>query len=179
MPELQWLCKNAYSEAVRSYLPSGGKHAHTMRMLDTCFVFFDCIERTSQGRLPRTGGLHRTQMLCHFTYALTLDMQSLRGEAPNRLAHYDKMRQHILSFSKGPKDIVIGFDYKMCTLLTVNFESAVALDKWDDLTWIVDAAERYDHASWSLQAMGRCLVRVVVREQGTSATPELMSKWPS
>jgi hypothetical protein len=92
------------------------------------------------------------------------------------LQRYLETRQHVAAFDtmleknrseKQPEEVVQDLRRKMSTLSVFDFEGAVALKSWDDLSTIVRKADSCADES-SLRAMGDCLLRSQAPGRGKS-----------
>ncbi|XP_044723905.1 meiosis protein SPO22/ZIP4 like domain-containing protein [Hirsutella rhossiliensis] len=163
VPELHWFRKNAYNVGATNChtwpLP------HTIRVFSACLSFIDCYPKD----IPQADAaeLGLMGMRCHFVIgAALISLARAEDRMDEQLQRYLEARHHITAFDDlmqagvGTSDEAVAKDVagKMATLSVFDFESAVCLKGWDDLSHIVRKAKPCkDEAMY--KAMGDCLLR--------------------
>lgn len=106
-------------------------------------------------------------MRCHFIIAAALvSLARTEDRVDEQLQRYIETRQHVAAFDKmlqtdaSPQDeeVIRNLVAKLSTLFVFDFEAAVCLKAWDDLTRIVRQA-RVCKDEVMYKAMGDCLLR--------------------
>ncbi|KAH7133344.1 meiosis protein SPO22/ZIP4 like-domain-containing protein [Dactylonectria estremocensis] len=139
VPELEWFRKNAYNIGVTK-----------------CHDIYD---------------IQFMAMRCRFVISAALVSQArAEDKVQEQLQHYVEMRQHIQLFDEalesisqaeldsGNKPAIEDMVTKLSTLFVFDFEGAVCLKAWDELSQIVRKA-RICKDELTLKAMGDCLLR--------------------
>ncbi|KAJ4261598.1 sporulation-specific protein 22 [Fusarium torreyae] len=155
--ELHWFRKNAYN--------IGGVW-HLVRIFRICLAFVDCCP--SDLSSEDNEDLRLMAVRCHFVVAAALVSHArTEDKVDEQLQRYLETRQHIAAFdvlfdthfrndTKSP--VYLDLVGKMSTLFVFDFESAVCLKSWDDLSQIIRKA-RVCKDEMMYKAMGDCLLR--------------------
>ena len=163
--ELDWFRKNAYNIAVGKCTSPSWDLGNLVRMFSVCLDFIGCYPPDIPHHHSKD--MELMAMRCHFVIAAALvSLARTEDRADEKLQRYLEMRQHIATFDmmlqgvsdEQPEEVIRDLKRKMSTLSVSDFEGAVALKDWDDLSIIVRKSDtRKDEAS--LKAMGDCLLR--------------------
>ncbi|MCJ1397829.1 hypothetical protein MMC11_001025 [Xylographa trunciseda] len=142
LSELDWFSRNAYNMALR--FCTAWNPPEVLRLVQACLKFIDLYPEDMDSSTLVDLALRR--MFCDFLGASLLVMLA-RGEdaIEPQLQHYLDLRRHakdfhiqfeaqIDSLQGGAKD---DLHRKASTLLTFDFEAAVRLKAWDDVSQIV------------------------------------------
>lgn len=162
VPELDWFSKNAYNLGIK-YAPEWSLDC-TIKMCNACVS----IAQKYPKDLPRHEAcdISLRSMFCYFVIA-TAHIALARSEdnIETQLQHYLSSRTHINSFEAQLREVVHDDDkcsddleLKFATLLVFDFESAVNLKAWDELTTIARKAAVHKDLK-VLQAIADSLLR--------------------
>jgi hypothetical protein len=161
--ELHWFRKNAYNIAVTK--SQAWPRPQLVRILNACLMFMECYP--SDIPLKDATEIALMAMRCHFIVAAALiSMARTADVTEEQLQRYLEMRQHIAAFDAGlqmeaeAQDEVVIQDLigKATALFVFDFEGAVALRSWEELSQIVRKAKMCRDESM-FKAMGDCLLR--------------------
>ncbi|KAG5745521.1 hypothetical protein H9Q70_011785 [Fusarium xylarioides] len=139
---------------------------HLIRIFRACLAFVDCYP--SDLASEDDTDLRLMSVRCHFVIAAALISQARTGDKiDEQLQQYLETRRHISEFDtlfdahfrNDPKSqIYPDLLAKLSTLFVFDFESAVCLKSWDDLSQIIRKA-RICKDEMIYKAMGDCLLR--------------------
>ncbi|CVL02938.1 related to transcription factors [Fusarium mangiferae] len=139
---------------------------HLIRIFRACLAFVDCYPSD----LPSEDDtdLRLMSVRCHFVVAAALVSQArTEDKVDEQLQQYLETRRHISEFDtlfdahfrNDPKSqIYPDLLAKLSTLFVLDFESAVCLKSWDDLSQIIRKAQICKN-EMMYKAMGDCLLR--------------------
>ncbi|CCT61743.1 related to transcription factors [Fusarium fujikuroi IMI 58289] len=139
---------------------------HLIRIFRVCLAFVDCYPSD----LPSEDDtdLRLMSVRCHFVIAAALVSQArTEDKVDEQLQQYLETRRHISEFDtlfdthfrNDPKSqIYPDLLAKLSTLFVFDFESAVCLKSWDDLSQIIRKAQICQNETM-YKAMGDCLLR--------------------
>lgn len=134
-------------------------------MFSACLDFIGCYPPDIPHRHSKD--MELMAMRCHFVIAAALVSRArTEDKADEKLQRYLEMRQHIAIFDtmlqktsdEQPEEVFLDLKRKMSTVSIFDFEGAVALKNWEDLSIIVRKSDAYKDEA-SLKAMGDCLLR--------------------
>jgi hypothetical protein len=172
---LNWFRKNAYNIGVTKCASPSWDLRNIVRIFNTCLDFISCYPPD----IPHhdLDDIQLMAIRCHFVNAAGLvSLARAEDKIDERLQRYLETRQHVAAFDtmleknrseKQPEEVVQDLRRKMSTLSVFDFEGAVALKSWDDLSTIVRKADSCADES-SLRAMGDCLLRSQAPGRGKS-----------
>ena len=163
MSELTWFRKNAYNIGAR-YIGTW-QLASLVRIFTACLGFITCfptdIPRADEEKLGLMAlRCHFIVTAAHVSEARTTDQVAEQAERYLKARHHAAAFDDHLSTKAGVKDkhIIRDLHDKSATMLVFDFEAAIALQDWDDLSPIVRRA-RMCREEVALKAMGDCLLR--------------------
>lgn len=150
-----------------------------VRLLNCCLDFISCYPED----VPREDSEHLALLAarCHFVNAAaSISYARTTDGVDEQLQRYLETRQHAAAFhallegvlSDAVDEVKQDLIQKSATLIMFDFEGAVALKSWDDLSGIVRKAEHCGD-ELSLKAMGDCLLRSHASGKGKK------SHWPT
>ncbi|CAI4217179.1 unnamed protein product [Parascedosporium putredinis] len=160
--ELDWFHQNAYNIGVKRC--EAWNLGYTMRIFQACLS----IMKHYPPDIPQedTKDLSLKAMCCHFIIVAAL-VSSARSEdvIDDRQRMYSRARRHVASFESELEKsgsatiqlVLSDLRSKLATLLVFDFESAVALEEWDDLAGVVRRADLCRDAI-AYKAMADCLL---------------------
>lgn len=168
--ELDWFRKNAYNMGAGK-CDSWGL-SHLIRIFSACLTIIGCYP--SDIPLNEAADTALMSMRCHFVIAAALvSLARAEDKMDEQLQRYLEMRRHVAAFDAllqteiGTHDEEVARDLlaKLSTLFVFDFEGAVRLMDWDDLSEIVRKAKMCkDEVMY--KAMGDCLLRAQAPGKG-------------
>ncbi|KAK5997795.1 hypothetical protein PT974_00156 [Cladobotryum mycophilum] len=161
--ELHWFRKNAYN--IGATRLEQWELRYTIRIFRNCLTFKDSYPDDLP--LSDVTEIILMAMRCHFAIAAALvAIARTEDKVDEQLQRYLEARHHIVSFDNllqtevgsQEKDIIQDLVAKLSTLFVFDFEAAIHLKNWDDLSHIVRKAKLCrDEVMY--KAMGDCLLR--------------------
>ncbi|KZZ87885.1 Meiosis specific protein SPO22 [Ascosphaera apis ARSEF 7405] len=141
--ELEWFSRNSYNLAVQ-YCSMWAPQI-IQKLLTVCIKFIDLHPKTSE--VKASTDLAKRRMLCNFLGAI-ISMAQARAtpDVQIREEHYAASRSYILGFRQyllECSDLDEDSLEKHKTILAFDFEAAVRLHQFSDLTEIVDESQQY------------------------------------
>jgi hypothetical protein len=140
--ELSWFSKNAYNLALK--FSAEWEPLNILRLLQSCLKFIELYPKDISQELADDLSLRR--IFCHFLATILLvALARTEDNIEAQLQHYLMVRQHVDGYDAGlqeklnrledgpAKDLI----NKLSILLAYDFEAAIRLKAWDDLTGII------------------------------------------
>ena len=168
--ELEWFSRNAYNLALKN--TAVWELRYVVKMLTACVKII--------GHFPSDIGskveLSLKTLFSHFVIASALvALARTQDNVEKQLQDYATMRKHVMAFDNELPEYLPQLDEqsrddmlrKHATLLAFDFEAAVALQQWDDLSSIVQRAVPCKNIT-AFQAMADSLLRAQAPGQGMS-----------
>lgn len=161
--ELDWFSNNSYS--------LGRQYCGAWSLENTIRIFRSCL--SILGHYPAdvpaddAKDISLKSMCCHFVAAAAfVSLARTEDSTEERQEKYGKLRKHVAKFDEELQkhieqlepDVLEDLLGKFATLLIFDFESAVALQMWDDLREIIAKATASEDAG-AYKAMADCLLR--------------------
>ncbi|KAH7153095.1 meiosis protein SPO22/ZIP4 like-domain-containing protein [Dactylonectria macrodidyma] len=142
---------------------------HLVRIFNACLAFIESFPQDISSK--DLGDIQFMAMRCRFVISAALVSQArAEDKVEEQLQRYVEMRQHIQLFDKtlesmsqteldsGNTPAMGDMVTKLSTLFMFDFEGAICLKAWDELSQIVRKA-RICKDELTLKAMGDCLLR--------------------
>lgn len=161
--ELDWFCKNAYN--------TGLKYTGSWNLHFVASLYKSCITIISYypNDLPEQDSVDLVlrRLFCNFMLATTYTaLARAKDDIEEQLQLYLMARKHIEAYDSEYTDCLPGLDQisagdlrlKMGSLLVFDFEAAVCLKRWDDLSVIARKMGTSQEVE-TLQAAADCILR--------------------
>lgn len=167
--ELEWFSRNAYNLALKH--TTSWDLRCVVRLLTACVNIINHFPSDMRSQVEVT----LKALFSHFIVASALvSFARTQDNVKEQLEDYQLMRKHVFAFDRLVPEYLSRLDEqsredmvrKHATLLTFDFEAAVALGQWDDLGGIVQRAVPCRSAV-AFQTMADSLLRAQVPGQGT------------
>ncbi|KAG6005942.1 hypothetical protein E4U21_007505 [Claviceps maximensis] len=171
--ELDWFHRNAYNLGVLTI--SDWQSQFTARILNACLAFTTCYPTDVALSQTKAAELALTTLRCHFVISASLLKQArIDNDAASRCQHYQALRHHIAEYGTALHTKPVSSDahthhdlkIKYTTLLVYDFEAAIHLSQFTELSSIVDLQKRLGNVE-AHKAMGGILLQ-------SSTPPEII-----
>lgn len=170
--ELEWFSRNAYNLALKN--SAAWELRCVVRMLTACVEII--------GHFPSDSGskadLSLKTLFSHFVVSSALiSLARTHDHVEKQRQDYAAMRKHVMAFDQELPEYLPQLDEtsredmlrKHATLLAFDFEAAIALQQWEDLSSIVQRAMPCKNIT-AFQAMADSLLRAQAPGQGMSSS---------
>ena len=170
--ELEWFSRNAYNLALKN--TTVWELPFIVRMLTACVNIINHFPSDVENQLE----LALKSLFSRFIVASALiSLARTQDSVETQLEQYTTMREHVMAFDGELPELLPKLDghsrddlvRKNATLLTFDFEAAIALHRWDDLGGIVQRTVPCKSIT-AFQAMADCLLRARAPGQSTLLT---------
>jgi hypothetical protein len=144
--ELDWFSKNAYNLALKFSAEWGP--LSILRLLQSCIKFIELYPKDINQELADDLSLRR--IFCHFlATVLLISLARTEDGVEKQLQYYLMIRHHVGSYDASLQEKLEKLEdgpaedlrNKLSILLAYDFEAAIRLKAWDDLTGIILKAD--------------------------------------